>query len=67
MVKKDADRNTSDAFGDTSSHDDLQVRYRLRTLVELAISIGRRKGMFKGLPPLEEDKLNIEPSDKEGQ
>ena len=47
MEREDADRNTSDACGDTSAHNDPQVRYRLRTLIDLAISIGRRQGMFK--------------------
>jgi hypothetical protein len=55
MEGKDSDKNTPDASKDTAGQDDLQVRQRLRTLVELAISIGRRKGMFKSLPPLEED------------
>ena len=64
MERKDTDRQTQDACDDTSNVNDLQVRYRLRTLVELAIDIGRRKGMFKSLPPLEEDKHNIEPSDR---
>ena len=66
MERNDTDRKTSDACDDTSSLNNLQVRYRLRTLIELAISIGRRKGMFKSLPPLEEDKLNVEPSDEVG-
>ena len=55
MEKKDTDGNTLDIRDSTDSLNSLQVRYRLRTLLDLAITIGRREGMFKSLPPLAED------------
>jgi hypothetical protein len=64
MKRKETDRKTSDVRGNMSSLSDLQVRYRLRTLIELSISIGRCGGMFRSLPPLEKNRINIESSDK---
>ncbi|MFC2006543.1 hypothetical protein ACFLUQ_00005 [Chloroflexota bacterium] len=64
MEGKDTDKNTPHTSKDTAGQDDLQVRQRLRTLVELAITIGRRKGMFKSLPPLEEDNPDTGPAEE---
>ena len=55
MERKDTDGNASDVRDNTDSLNSLQVRYRLRNLLNLAITIGRREGMFKSLPSLVED------------
>ena len=36
------------------------IEQRLRNIVDLAISVGRREGLFKGLLYLHEDKLRQE-------
>ena len=67
MGRESIDRNTEHITSGTIGYEDLQVRQRLRTLIELAISIGRRQGMFNSLPPHEEDKPNTDPGDETGR
>ena len=41
-----------------------QIEQRLLNLVDLALRIGRREGLFKSLPPLREGELGQESDDE---
>jgi hypothetical protein len=55
MKKIDTEREIVYQYEYESSANNLQVQHRLRILLDLAIRIGRREGMFKSLPSPAED------------
>jgi hypothetical protein len=55
MKKTDTERQIAYQHEYESSANNLQVQHRLRILLDLAIRIGRREGMFKSLPSPAED------------